>query len=186
MVDHPSVTPGVPLRNPKQPKIPLKQPYFDQQSFLGKEGNCPLNTINWKVFLIFTTPLPSFGGASLIHHPIGPSQSPKATKSTTQTIRFGSAIFFGQRPQQGTKSCRMSVCPSVHPSVLLSLHPSPPLRLLSGPQAPLAGPQATLKGPQTPLTGPLSPFGSPSDRPLDPSDRPSRLSDRPSEPSNQA
>ena len=119
VADHPSVTPGAPLRTPKQPKIPLKQPYFDQQSFLGKEGNCPLNTINWKVFLIFTTPLPSFGGASLIHHPIGPSQSPKATKSTTQTIRFGSAIFFVGKARNSTlettKCPVFLICPTLSP-----------------------------------------------------------------------
>ena len=49
----------------------------------------------------------------------------------------------GQRPQQGTKSCRMgrnSVRPSARPSV------RPPL---AGPQTLLADPQTLLAGPQT-------------------------------------
>ena len=56
-----------------------------------------------------------------------------------------SHLVFGQRPQQGTKSCRLgrnSVCMSDH----LSIHPPPPL---AGPQTLLAGPQTMLAGPRT-------------------------------------
>ena len=53
----------------------------------------------------------------------------------------------GQRPRQGTKSCRMGRN-SVRPSVRTSIRPSirPPL---AGPQTLLAGPQTLLAGPQT-------------------------------------
>ena len=83
--------------------------------------------------------------------------------------------LFGQRPRQGTKSCRMgrnpvltSVCTCVHMSVppaLLALLAGPQASLvglwtpLAGPQAPIAGPQAPLAGPQSALTGPQAPLG---------------------------
>ena len=53
------------------------------------------------------------------------------------------SFLFGQRPQQGTKSCKMgrnSVCLSIRPSI------RPPL---AGPQTLLAGLQTLLTGPQT-------------------------------------
>ena len=53
---------------------------------------------------------------------------------------------FGQRPRQGTKSCRMgrnSVRTSIRPSVRPSVPP------LAGPQTLLADPQTLLAGPQT-------------------------------------
>ena len=56
----------------------------------------------------------------------------------------------GQRPREGTKSCRMgrnSVRPSIRTSVLPPL--AGPHTLLACPQTPPAGPQTLLAGPQT-------------------------------------
>ena len=66
--------------------------------------------------------------------------------------------IFGQRPRQGTKSCRMgsnSVCPYVRTSVRASVPPlADPQTLLAGPQTPPAGPQTLPASPQTPPAGP--------------------------------
>ena len=56
-------------------------------------------------------------------------------------------LFFGQRPQQGSKSCRMG-----RNSIRLYVHPSvrPPSDPTGGPSDPAGGPSAPLAGPQTP------------------------------------
>ena len=67
-------------------------------------------------------------------------------------------LVLGQRPREGTKSCRMvrsSVCPTGRPYV-----PS-----LAGPQTPPTAPKTTLYGPQTPLTAPQTPLSDPQSPP---------------------
>ena len=84
--------------------------------------------------------------------------------------------LFGQRPLQGTKSCRMgrnSVCTSIRPSP-----PSPP-----GPPGRPSGPAGRPSGPAGRPSGPSDRPSSPSSRPPSPSGRPSDCSDRPSGPS---
>ena len=54
-------------------------------------------------------------------------------------------------------------CPSIHPSVPLGLVAGPQAPL-AGPQAPLAGPQAPLVGTQAPLAGPQAPLAGPQTR----------------------
>ena len=79
-------------------------------------------------------------------------------------------LLFGQRPQQGTKSCRMgrnSVRPSVRPYVLPLAGPQ---TLLVGPQTPPAGPQTLLAGPQTPPASPQTPPAGPQTPPAGPQD----------------
>ena len=83
-------------------------------------------------------------------------------------IRYGqcfSALVFGQRPRQGTKSCRMgrnSVRPSIRPSICPSVPPLACLKtLLAGPQTLLAGPQAPPASPQTPPAGLQTPLAGP-------------------------
>jgi len=70
---------------------------------------------------------------------------------------FLSLSFFGQRPRQGTESCRMGRAPLAGPLAPLA----GPRASLAGPQAPLASPLAPLAGPQTPLAGPQAPLVGP-------------------------
>ena len=53
--------------------------------FVGKEGNCLYKAIN----LVCPTPPRFWGKASLIHHPRGPLQSPKAIENTSKITFFG-------------------------------------------------------------------------------------------------
>ena len=86
--------PRGPPQSLKATKNTTKITRFGLAVFLvGKEGNSPLKTTKCQVFLIRPTPSTSLGGASPIRHPRGPTQSPKATKNTTEITRFGLAVF---------------------------------------------------------------------------------------------
>ena len=91
------------------------------------------------------------------------------TRPLSATI---SHLLFGQRPREGTKSCRMGrnfvrtsirtyVRTYVRPPGYLSDPSVWPSEPSAGLQIPLAGPQIPLAAPQTPLAGPQTPLACP-------------------------
>ena len=128
------MTQGVPLRAPKWPKMLMRQPYLAKPSFLlVKRGTALLNT-KCLVFLVSPTPSPSWVGASLICHPRGPYQNPKATQHATKITRLGPPVFFvsdeGNSCQiQGRCnffSTSLELQTSILPFKLAKLHPGNP------------------------------------------------------------
>ena len=112
----PTRHPRGPPQSPKATKNTTEITKFGLAVFLvGKEGNSPLKTIKCIVFLICPTPLPSWGGASPIRHPRGPSQSTRATNNTTKITRFGLAVFLvgkeGNSPLKTIKYKVFLICP---------------------------------------------------------------------------
>ena len=84
-----------PLRAPQRPKRPPIQPDLAKLIFfMSKEENSFHKTVRRQVSLIHPPPSSSWGGTSPICHPRCPPQSPKATKNTTEIIRFDLAVFF--------------------------------------------------------------------------------------------
>ena len=107
---------------------------------MGKKGNNHLKSITCQVFLIFSTPSPSWGGELLFHPPRGPFQSPKVTKNTTNKTRACLAgPFMGKEGNSHMKSITCSV-------LLISPTSSPfwnGTLLIHHPRAPFQSPKVT-------------------------------------------
>ena len=95
--------------------------------FMRKEGNSHLKSITCSILLIFTTSFPSWVGASPVHHPRAPLQSPKMTKNAIKITRSCLAgLFMGKEGNNCLESITCSVF-LICPTQSLSWDGTPPI-----------------------------------------------------------